>query len=220
KDKQTGEEKSLPVLRHYTAFNIDQIDGIDTPDAPVEDPEKPEFQPIAKAEQIIGNFEDPPSVEHDGGRKAFYKVRSDSVHLPDPNRFDSKENYYATLFHEVSHSTGIEKRLSRGLDTDPAPFGSPDYSREELIAEISAAYLCAACGISPPTIEQSAAYLQGWIKVLKGDKRLVISAAGAAQKSADFILGDAFNSSVMVGPDCSKEALTVATETQLNLFPK
>ena len=191
-DQQTGEPKTLPILRHYTAFNIDQIEGINAPDAPAEDPNKPLFQPLEKAEAILAGFADPPSVSHDGGSRAFYRVRDDSVHLPEPDRFDCKENYYSTLFHEISHSTGVVKRLDRGLDTDPAPFGSPDYSREELVAEISAAYLCATCGISPRTIEQTAAYLQGWIRVLKGDKRLVVSAAGAAQKSADLILGETF----------------------------
>ena len=219
KDKKTGEEKSLPVLRHYTAFNIDQIAGIDAPDAPSKDSDKPPFVPIEKAESIVANFSNPPSISNDEGSRAFYRVKTDSVHLPDQNRFDCRENYYATLFHELSHSTGIEKRLGRGLDTDPASFGSPDYSREELVAEISAAFLCAACGISPPTIEQSAAYLQGWIKVLKGDKRLVVSAAGAAQKSADLILGTSFEqaTSGSVKPIANGEQRPV--KTQRALFP-
>lgn len=85
---------------------------------------------------------------------------------------------------------GHSSRLDRGLDTNLAAFGSPDYSREELVAEMGAAFLSAAAGISPPTIEQSASYLQSWINVLKGDKRLVVSAASAAQKAADLILAD------------------------------
>ena len=92
----------------------------------------------------------------------------------------------------MAHSTGHSNRLDRGLDIELAPFGSPDYSREELIAEMGAAFLCAASSISPPTIEQSASYLQSWINVLKGDKRLVVNAASAAQKAADFILDDDF----------------------------
>lgn len=219
KDKKTGEDKTLPILRHYTAFNVEQVEGIEAPDAPADDPEKPAFEPLGQAEAIMDNFKDPPLIRHDGGRGAFYRIRSDSVHLPKPDRFDNRENYYATLFHEISHSTGVEKRLGRGLDIDPSPFGSPDYSREELVAEISAAYLCATCGVSPPTIEQSAAYLQGWIKVLKGDKRLVVSAAGAAQKSADFILGETFaraaNESIT---QSSLKQSTVAT-SQRDLFP-
>lgn len=217
-DKQTGEPKTLPVLRHYTAFNVEQIDGIEIPDAPMVDPDKPPFKPLVHAEAIVSNFADPPTIEHDGGQRAYYRVRNDSVHLPEPDRFDCGENYYATLFHELSHSTGVEKRLGRGLDTDPAPFGSPDYSREELVAEISAAYLCAACGISPPTIEQSAAYLQGWIKVLTGDKRLVVSAAGAAQKSADLILGEAFGKAVAADIPPPSVNPSDAVKQQLDLF--
>jgi antirestriction protein ArdC len=88
------------------------------------------------------------------------------------------------------HSTGHSKRLDRKLDTDPKPFGSADYGREELIAEMAAAFLCGHVGIRPAVIENQAAYLQGWLKQLKDDKRLVIAAAGAAQKDADWIRGE------------------------------
>jgi antirestriction protein ArdC len=114
--------------------------------------------------------------------------------MPEPERFDIRENYYATLFHECVHSTGHSTRLDRGLDTDSAPFGSPCYSKEELIAEMGAAFLAATAGISPVTIEQSAAYIQGWMQRLKADKKLVIQAAGAAQRASDYILGTEFSS--------------------------
>lgn len=91
------------------------------------------------------------------------------------------------------HSTGHEKRLKRGLGERLAPFGSPDYSKEELVAELGSAFLCAAAGISPPTIEQSAAYLDGWTLSLKGDIRLVIRAAGRGQRAADHIRGVIFD---------------------------
>ncbi len=191
-DKETGGLETVPVLRHYTAFNLQQIDGVDVPDTPRLDQTIREFMPLNEAERIVDGYANPPSIRHDGGHRAFYRVRTDSIHMPDRQRFDSSENYFATLFHELSHSTGASKRLDRGIDRDPAPFGSPDYGREELVAELSASFLCAASGISPPTIEQSAAYLQGWIKTLKGDKRLIISAVGAAQRSADWILGERF----------------------------
>lgn len=118
--------------------------------------------------------------------------------MPQPERFDSRETYYSTLFHESVHSTGHSKRIDRGLDTDIAPFGSPDYSKEELIAEMGAAFLSASAGILPPTIEQSAAYINGWKQQLKGDKKLVIQAASAAQKAADLILGTEFNDATTV----------------------
>lgn len=188
KDKETEDEITVPVLKHYTAFNLDQIDGITPPDAPQEDPNQEPFCPLKAAEQIVAGYRDHPSIER-GGNRAFYRPREDLVRVPEPERFNTRENYYSTLFHELSHSTGHSKRLNRGLDNELKPFGSPDYSREELVAEMSAAFLCASAGISPPTVEQSAAYLESWIKVLKGDKRLVVNAAGAAQKSSDWILG-------------------------------
>ncbi|QDV42518.1 DNA primase TraC [Stieleria neptunia] len=192
-DRETGNEIDVPVLKHYTAFNLDQIDGIDAPDAVPLDTEADPFEPLDQADAIAAGFVGGPGIEHDGGRRAFYRPRTDCVHMPPPERFENREAYYGTLFHELSHSTGHSTRLDRGLDTELSPFGSSDYSREELIAELSASFLCAASGISPPTIEQSAAYLQSWIDVLKGDKRLIVSAAGAAQKAADLILGTTFN---------------------------
>jgi len=192
KDKSSGEEIEVPVLKHYTAFNLEQIDGIEIPDAPKPDPDAVPFEQLAAAEDIVTGYRDRPTIVHHDGRRPFYQPASDNVCIPKPAIFDSRESYYGTLFHELSHSTGHSKRLDRGIDDKLAPFGSPDYSREELVAELSSAFLCAAAGISPPTIEQSAAYLQSWINVLKGDKKLVIGAAGAAQKSADWILGEDF----------------------------
>jgi antirestriction protein ArdC len=188
KDPATNTETTLPVLKHYHAFNLEQIDGIPIPDAP-DEKDLISFTPLEKAEEIVAGYLNGPNIETKGSR-AFYRPAIDTVCLPLPQQFESSEIFYSTLFHELSHSTGHSKRLDRGLDTEPQPFGSPDYSREELVAELSASFLCAASGISPPTIEQSAAYMQGWINVLKGDKRLVVSAAGAAQKSADLILGE------------------------------
>ncbi|ELP34512.1 ArdC family protein [Rhodopirellula baltica] len=196
KDKQTGEDIEIPMLKHFNAFNVEQIDGIEIPDAPKDDPGAVPFEPLAEAERIVAGYKSKPEIKHDGGRRAFYRPVTDSVHMPKHERFDVRETYYSTLFHELTHSTGHSDRLNRGLDTDLAPFGSPDYSREELIAEMGAAFLCAASGISPPTIEQSASYLQSWISVLKGDKRLVVGAASAAQKASDLILGDDFTRAV------------------------
>ena len=187
-DKATGEELNVPVLRHYTAFNATQVDGLQPPDKVPNEPQKV-FTPIARAQAIVDGYQAGPTTVHRGSL-ASYRPSEDQVQIPGPNRFETPESYYSTLFHELSHSTGHSSRLDRGLDRDPKPFGSPDYSREELVAELSAAFLCATAGISPPVIEQSAAYLDGWIKVLKGDHRLVVAAAGAAQKSADRILAD------------------------------
>lgn len=191
KDKETGEPATIPVLKHYTAFNVEQIEGIDIPDAPMDHPGAP-FEPLQHAEAIVAGYADGPKIEH-GGQIAYYRPSVDAIRIPKPDYFETGERYYATLFHELSHSTGHSRRLDRGLDTRLTSFGSPDYSREELVAEMSSAFLCASAGISPPTIEQSAAYIESWIGVLKGDKRLAVAAAGAGQKSADWILGETFN---------------------------
>lgn len=183
-DKETGEPKTVPVLRYYNVFNAEQCEEISVPDAPAFEPL--EFSPIEAAEAIAAGYHNGPGVEH-GGSRAYYTPKADAVKMPDRTRFTSAEEYYSTLFHELSHSTGHSTRLDRGLDTKLAVFGSPDYGREELVAEMSAAFLCGHAGIAPSTIGNSAAYLDGWIKTLKGDKRLVISASSAAQRAADWI---------------------------------
>ncbi len=186
RDKVTGDPKRVPVLRYYNVFNAEQCEGIKPPDAPPE-PAAP-FEPIGEAERIVAGYAGGPVIEH-AGAQAYYRPSADLVRLPEPGRFLSREFYYATAFHELVHSTGHSKRLDRGLDKDLQPFGSPDYSREELVAELGSAFLCAAAGISPPTIEQSAAYIAGWRKKLSDDRKLIVAAAGAGQRAADWIVG-------------------------------
>ena len=188
KDKATGEEKVVPVIRHYNVFNAEQCEGIEAPDAVRPDPDAEPFEPIAQAEKIVAGYTGGPVIEHGGGQ-AFYRPLEDKVRIATPDRFESSGSYYATLFHELAHSTGHSSRLDRGLDQKLAPFGSTDYSKEELVAEMGAAFLAATAGISPPTIDQSAAYIEGWRKKLKGDKKLIVQAAGAGQRAADHILG-------------------------------
>lgn len=192
KDKESGELISIPVLKHFTAFNLEQVNGIEIPHAPTSPLPGEEFAPVPSALAIVDGYRDKPTIEHQGLR-ALYRPSEDLVRIPRPSQFEPRDEYYSVLFHELSHSTGHSSRLNRGLDTDPKPFGSPDYSREELVAELSSAFLCAVAGISPPTVENAASYIQSWVNVLKGDKRLVVAAAGAAQKSADWILGEPFN---------------------------
>jgi len=186
-DRDTGEPKNVPVLRYYNVFNADQCEGVEVPDAPKFEPI--DFNPITEADAIATGYVDGPIIEH-GGSKAYYRPSADAVKLPEPTRFSSNEEYYSTLFHELAHSTGHSKRLDRGLDTDLQPFGSADYAKEELVAEMASAFLCAHAGIQPATIDNQAAYLDGWLRKLRGDKKLVISAAGAAQKAADWVRGE------------------------------
>jgi antirestriction protein ArdC len=109
--------------------------------------------------------------------------------MPEPEKFESSTAYYATYFHELAHATVHSSRLDRGIDQDLRPFDSPDYGREELVAEMGAAFLCAHSGITPATIENNASYIGGWIKLIKGSPKLVVQVAGAAQRAADLVLG-------------------------------
>src|SRR5262249_22700555 len=143
--------------------------------------------PIESAEEIAKGMPNPPSFEQDA--QAAYISSRDVVTMPSRTAFESQAEYYSTLFHELTHSTGHAKRLAgEGFDA-PQRFGSDSYSREELIAEMGSAMLCGVAGISPTTVTNSAAYLQSWIRRLRGDSRLLVSAASAAQKAADYILG-------------------------------
>lgn len=180
---QDGNPKKVPLLRYYTVFNASQIDGIDFPTVPSRT--GTEFNPITAAEAVVSNWRHAPTIEH-GFNSARYCPATDTIQMPSPGSFDTPAHYYATLFHEIGHATGHTSRLSRKIDNR---FGSPDYSREELVAEMTSAFLCAHCGIDNSTTEQTTAYLASWIKALKGDPRLVVTAASAAQKAANLILG-------------------------------
>jgi antirestriction protein ArdC len=186
-DRETGEAKRVPVLRYFNVFNVAQVDGVKAPDAVAYTPT--DFQPIEAAEAFAKGYAGGPAVQH-GGSQAFYRPSADSVQMPESSRFATSEEYYSTLFHELAHSTGHSSRLDRGLDADPKPFGSPDYGREELVAEMAAAFLCGHAGIRPAVIDNQAAYIGGWLKQIKQDKKLVIAAAGAAQRAADWIRGE------------------------------
>lgn len=187
KEDESAEDgkKRLPVLRYYTVFNAEQCDGIETPPSNV--PEWPEHDRIEKAEAIQLAMPNRPTVTYGGGR-AFYRPSTDTVTVPELKRFEKPEEFYSTLFHELAHATGHESRLNREGVVGRHYFGDKDYSREELIAEMTAAFLCGHCGIENSTLENSAAYLQSWIKVLRGDKKLAITAAAHAQKAANYIL--------------------------------
>ncbi len=186
-DQRTGDPKRSAVLRYYNVFNVEQCEGVQAPDLLPFTPS--EFKPVEAAEALVKGYADGPAIA-EGGQQACYRPFTDTVQMPEPTRFASTEEYYSTLFHELAHSTGHAQRIDRKLTTEPKPFGSVDYGREELIAEMAAAFLCGHAGIVPAVMENQAAYIQGWLKTLKQDKRLVIAAAGAAQKAADWIKGE------------------------------
>lgn len=177
-DGETEERKSA-MLRYYTVFNLEQTEGLRALLT------LPPASPIESAEEIVKRMPNPPAFEQDA--QAAYIPSRDVVAMPSRTAFVSQAEYYSTLFHELTHSTGHAKRLARdGFDT-PQKFGSDSYSREELIAEMGSAMLCGVAGIEQSTLANSAAYLKSWIARLKSDSRLVVSAASAAQKAADYI---------------------------------
>lgn len=185
-DEETGIKKKMPFLRCYTVFNVEQCEGIEYPQ-PEETPLN-EFQAIKQCEQVVSNMPAPPQIRH-GGTKAYYRSNDDLVSMPKKQRFESSEKYYSTLFHELVHSTGHLSRLNRKAVARLSAFGSAQHSREELIAEIGAAFLCGHCAIENKTLENSTAYVNAWLRELKQDKRLVVFAAANAQKAVDYVLG-------------------------------
>jgi antirestriction protein ArdC len=175
------------VLRYYRLFNLEQCE---LPQAVIDKLPKIEthqHDPIEAAERIVAGMPNPPEILY-AGSKAFYSPITDRITLPPRELFISAEEHFATLAHEMAHAAGAPKRLNRKSITEAAPFGSPTYSFEELVAECSAAYLCAEAGISPAVLENQAAYIHGWVERLRTDKRMVVIAAAQAQKAADYIL--------------------------------
>lgn len=199
-DKETkqkitlNEAKRLPAkqvsksafLKYYSVFNVADVEGVEFnfPKAVL----KPENTVIENCETMVKNMPLAPGIQHNGNR-AYYSPVNDCVNVPELEFFKSSGYYYSVLFHELIHSTGHGKRLARPEIMDLQGFGSHEYSKEELTAEMGASYLTGFAGIqSGQTLNNSAAYIQGWLKVLKNDKTFVIEAAGKAQKAADFIL--------------------------------
>ena len=181
-DKESHEIEKIPMLRFYHVFNVAQLDGLK--EMPTTDAEAV----IAKPVEIVENMPLRPGIKH-GMAAAFYSPGEDIVGMPNLEQFESEAAYYAALFHELTHSTGHENRLNRPAVSSQKGFGSEDYSREELVAEMGAAFLCGQAGIEERTLNNSAAYIQNWLTVLKNDNKLIVQAAAQAQKAADFILG-------------------------------
>lgn len=185
-DTELSSPGKIPLLRYYNVWNLGQVEGVKAP--PVEEEVRNPFTPIETAEQIIRNMQGKPDIRY-GGNRAYYSPSRDIVQLPPKEAFHSPEEFYSTAFHELSHATGHKSRLSRKGITETSYFGSHEYSQEELVAEFGASMLCAYAGIEQRVIENSAAYIQGWLRVLKSDKKIAIIAAGQAQRAADYILG-------------------------------
>ncbi len=174
------------LCRYYTVFSVAQCEDLRVAPAPDTEVE-PIVSPIESCEAVITEWLDKPDIIY-GGDRASYSKAADCIRMPQRSAFDSPEEHYSTVFHELTHSTGHPERLNRSSLTEFEHFGDDNYSREELVAEMGAAYLCGYCGIENRTITNSTSYLANWLQVLKSDARTLLIAAGQAQKAVDLIL--------------------------------
>lgn len=185
-DDETHEKKQVLFLRYYSVFHLDQCEGLT---AKYDKPLPQCANPCQTADRIISDYcaREGVSITHEAGDRAFYRPATDNITLPHMAQFATTAEYYSTAFHELTHSTGHASRLNRLEKT--AFFGNEAYSKEELIAEIGAATLVHHAGLETPhSFTNSAAYIQSWLQALRNDKRLIVSAAGKAEKAVDLIL--------------------------------
>jgi antirestriction protein ArdC len=176
-------EREIPFLKGYTVFNAEQCEGLpDHYTAKAEAPALPPVQRIAAADRFFAATG--ADIRH-GGNRAFYAQGPDYVQMPPFETFRDAESYAATLAHELTHWTKHDTRLAR--DMGRKSWGDEGYAREELVAELGSAFLCADLGIAPEVRADHAAYIASWLKVLQNDKRFIFSAASQAQRAADYL---------------------------------
>jgi len=171
------ERRSRVFARGYSVFNAAQVDGWQAPAPPV----LPEAQRIGHAEAFFAATGIP--IRH-GGSRAYYRPGEDRIQMPPFEAFRDAVAYYATLAHEATHATGHASRRARDLR---GRFGEEAYAAEELVAELGAAFLCADLALTPEPRPDHAAYVASWLKVLRGDKRAIFTAAAKAQAAADWM---------------------------------
>jgi antirestriction protein ArdC len=186
RDEDGEEGRPIPIARYYTVFNAEQVDGIEGKIP--EDPRVENHEPIKACQSIVDGMPKRPEVM-EGGDRACYWLGMDKVQMPLIGQFESAAQYHKVLFHELVHATGDKGRLARfGDDASQGMFGSESYSKEELVAEMGAAFLMGVAGAEWDEAN-SAAYLGSWLGRLRDDRRLVVVAAAQAQKAADYIRG-------------------------------
>ena len=194
KDEKTGEEKlaSYPLLRYYNVWHLSQTTGIPTKIGTEKVEEKPELDANADA-VIFGYLMRETSLKFQNNKpseRAYYSPSLDMVVVPMPEQYTQIAEYYSTTFHELTHSTMTESRCNRQDGRAGVFFGSDTYSREELVAKMGSAMLCSATGVgTEKSLTNSAGYIQGWLKALKNDPKMIVWAAGKAEKAARYILG-------------------------------
>lgn len=184
-DDGTEVTREIPFMKGYTVFNADQIDGLD--DSYYAAPEPRFASSFARIDHAERFFDAIQADIRFRGTRAFYAQGDDYIQLPPVEAFADAEGYYATLAHEAAHWTKHPSRLNR--DLGGKRWGDDGYAREELVAELAAAFLCADLEITPEIREDHAAYLDHWLKVLKQDNKAIFSAAAHAQRASDYLHG-------------------------------
>lgn len=187
-DKGEIEKKKLPLLRYYNVFHISQVEGVE----PLKEKLNTEIEPIEEADRIISDYVDREQLTFNEckSNKAYYAPLIDTVVVPLKEQYKNINEYYSTTFHELTHSTGAKNRLNRLDNNNVAAFGSQNYSKEELVAEIGSASMLNYLGIETTgTFNNSAAYIESWLKVLKNDNKFVVSASSKAEKAINYTLG-------------------------------
>jgi antirestriction protein ArdC len=167
------------IARGYCVFNLAQVDGYEAPKVA----ETPEVERIAHADDF---FRATGARIRHGGTRAFYVPSAEFISMPDRDAFGETARYYSVLAHETGHWTGHTNRLDRSLNT--GRFGDEAYAAEELIAELTAAFICAHLGLDNEPRDDHASYIASWLKVLKRDNRAIFTAASAAQKATDYLI--------------------------------
>lgn len=181
--KDTGETETqrIPFLKAYTVFNAEQIEGLPAHYTAKTEPLEPE----ARLNQVEAFIQQTCATIRHEGDSAYFSPSGDYIQMPPYERFKSRDGYYNTLTHELTHWTGHESRLKRSLKHR---FGSAEYAMEELVAELGSAFLCAEFGITAEVRTDHADYLGHWLSVLKADKRAIFTASTQAQAAVDWLL--------------------------------
>lgn len=192
----TGRIESIPCPKYYTVFNLEQCENIEIPSlSNLEEKPVNDLGSLEACEAILQAMPQKPEITFNESQ-AYYSPSKDLVNMPRKDSFKDLPSFYATFFHELTHSTGHESRCARKIGNETwGSFGSEPYAKEELVAEMGSAYLCAHANIEADIEDQSVAYLQGWISRLRKDPKLLIQAGAQAQKACDFILGVKFEES-------------------------
>lgn len=181
-DNGADTEREIPFLKAYTVFNVEQIDGLPAHFHAVTGPQLDPQARVARADDFFTRLG--ADVRH-GGNSAYYALHPDYVQIPPFESFRDPESYYATLAHECTHWTRHPTRLDR--DFGRKAWGDAGYAREELVAELGAAFLCADLGVALEPRPDHAAYIDSWLQVLNGDRRFIFTAAAHAQRATDYL---------------------------------